>query len=128
MTGYVGNIEKITEENNYFRQVIFTGKYAQLVVMCLAPNEEIGMEVHPTVDQFFRVEIGEGKIVMNGEETNVSAGFAIVVPAGTQHNVINTSAEKQLKVYTIYTPPQHKDGVIHKTKAEALADETDHLS
>jgi len=127
MTGYVGNIEKITEENEYFRQVIFTGKYAQLVVMCLQPNEEIGMEVHSTVDQFFRVETGEGKIVMNGEETAVSDGFAIVVPAGTQHNVINTSAEKSLKVYTIYTPPQHKDGVIHKTKTEALADELDHL-
>lgn len=85
------------------------------------------MEVHPAVDQFFRVETGEGKIVMNGEETNVSTGFAIVVPAGTEHNVINTSAEKQLKVYTIYTPPQHKDGVIHKTKAEAMADKPDHF-
>ncbi len=127
MTGYVGNIEEATLNNSNFRQVVFTGPHSQLVLMSLNPNEDIGMEVHPTVDQFFRVESGEGKVVMNGEETNVSAGFAIVVPAGTQHNIINTSAEKQLKVYTIYTPPQHKDGVIHKTKAEAEADETDHL-
>ena len=127
MTGYVGNIEEATLNNSNFRQVVFTGPHSQLVLMSLNPNEDIGMEVHPTVDQFFRVESGEGKVVMNGEETNVSAGFAIVVPAGTQHNIINTSAEKQLKVYTIYTPPQHKDGVVHKTKAEAEADETDHL-
>ncbi|MFH1863892.1 MAG: cupin domain-containing protein [bacterium] len=127
MTGYVGNIEEATLNNSNFRQVVFTGPHSQLVLMSLNPNEDIGMEVHPTVDQFFRVESGEGKVVMNGEETNVSAGFAIVVPAGTQHNIINTSAEKQLKVYTIYTPPQHKDGVVHKTKAEAEADTTDHF-
>lgn len=127
MTGYIGNIEKITEENEYFRQVIFTGKYAQLVVMCLAPNEEIGMEVHPMVDQFFRIETGEGRVILNGEEHLVKNGDAIVVPAGTEHNVINTSSDLHLKLYTIYTPPQHKDGVIHKTKTEAEADETDHL-
>jgi mannose-6-phosphate isomerase-like protein (cupin superfamily) len=84
------------------------------------------MEVHPNVDQFFRVEAGEGKVLMNGEETNIGNGDAIIVPAGTQHNIINLSAEKPLKLYTIYTPPQHKDGVVHKTKQEALADETDH--
>lgn len=127
MTGYVGSIEKLTQDNEYFRQVIFTAKYLQLVVMCLQPNEEIGVEVHPTVDQFFRVEKGEAKVVTNGEENLVKPGDAIVVPSGTEHNVINTSATEKLKVYTIYSPAQHKDGVIHKTKAEAEADTTDHL-
>jgi mannose-6-phosphate isomerase-like protein (cupin superfamily) len=127
MTGFVGNIESLSLANSNFRQVIFTGKYAQLVLMSLLPNEEIGMEVHANVDQFFRVEKGQGKIVMNGEETAVSDGFAIVVPAGTQHNVINLSGAEPLKLYTLYSPPQHKDGVMHKTKAEAEADTTDHL-
>jgi mannose-6-phosphate isomerase-like protein (cupin superfamily) len=126
MTGYVGKIEELTLSNNNFRQVIYTSGKAQLVVMSLLPSEDIGMEVHPNVDQFFRVEAGEGKVLMNGEETNIGNGDAIIVPAGTQHNIINLSAEKPLKLYTIYTPPQHKDGVVHKTKQEALADETDH--
>lgn len=127
MAGYVGKIEELTSANNYFRQVLFTGTHAQLVLMSLLPNEEIGLEVHPNVDQFFRIEKGQGKVIMNGEETLVSDGFAIVVPAGTEHNVINTSATEPLKLYTIYSPPQHKDGVVHKTKAEAEADTTDHL-
>lgn len=127
MTGYVGPIEKLTEDNEYFRQVIFTAQYSQLVAMCLQPNEEIGVEVHPTTDQFFRVEKGEAKVMMNGEENLVKPGDAIVVPAGTQHNLINTSPTEPLKLYTLYSPPQHKDGVIHKTKAEAEADTTDHL-
>ncbi|PIV01834.1 cupin domain-containing protein [Candidatus Shapirobacteria bacterium CG03_land_8_20_14_0_80_39_12] len=127
MTGYVTNIEELTLANSNFRQVVFTGKYSQLVLMGLLPNEEIGMEVHPTTDQFFRVEKGQGKVIMNGEETLVSDGFAIVIPAGTQHNVINTSVTEPLKLYTIYSPPHHKDGVVHKTKAEAEADTTDHL-
>ena len=127
MTGYVGNIEEATLNNSNFRQVVFSGPHSQLVLMSLNPNEDIGMEVHSSVDQFFRIEKGEGKVIMNGEESLIRDGSAIVIPAGTEHNVINTSAEKQLKVYTIYTPPQHKDGVIHKTKAEAEADETDHL-
>jgi mannose-6-phosphate isomerase-like protein (cupin superfamily) len=127
MVGYVGNIEELTVANNYFRQVLFTGAHSQLVIMCLQPSEDIGKEVHPDVDQFFRVEEGEGKVIMNGEEHAIKAGDAIVVPAGTEHNVINTSAEKQLKLYTIYSPANHKDGVIHKTKAEAEADTTDHL-
>lgn len=127
MVGYVGNIEKETLANNNFRRVVFTGKYAQLVVMSLLPNEEIGMEVHLTVDQFFRVDAGEGKVVMNGEEHALGNGDAIVVPAGTEHNVINTSASGSLKLYTIYSPPQHKDGTVHATKAEALADEADHV-
>lgn len=124
MTGYVGPIEKTTSKNKYFRQVLFTGKHSQLVVMCLQPREEIGNEVHPDVDQFFRVEEGVAKFVFNGtEEHRVRAGDAVVVPAGTFHNVINASASKPLKLYTIYTPPQHPDGTVHKTKAEAEAAE-----
>ena len=127
MTGYVGNIEELTLANSNFRQVLFTGLHSQLVLMSLLPKEEIGMEVHSNVDQFFRVEKGQGKVIMNGEESVISDGIAIVVPAGTQHNLINTSETESLKLYTIYTPPQHKDGTIHKTKAEALADEEDHV-
>ncbi|MBM3209235.1 cupin domain-containing protein [Candidatus Shapirobacteria bacterium] len=126
MTGYVGNIEEKTLENTYFRQVLFTGNYCQLVVMCLGPNEEIGMEVHPQVDQFFRFESGEGKVIINGEEYLVKDGMAVIVPAGAEHNVINTSAEKELKLYTIYAPPNHPDGTIHQTKTEAMAAEEAH--
>jgi mannose-6-phosphate isomerase-like protein (cupin superfamily) len=126
MTGYVGAIEKVTEKNKFFRQVLFTGKHLQLVVMCLLPKEEIGNEVHEHVDQFFRIETGKARFVFNGtEEHLVSAGGAVVVPAGTYHNVINTSPTKPLKLYTVYTPPQHPDGTVHKTKAEAEAAEHD---
>ncbi|MFH0863744.1 MAG: cupin domain-containing protein [Candidatus Gottesmanbacteria bacterium] len=127
MTGFVGNIEELTLANNNFRQVIFTGNHSQLVLMTLKPNQDIGMEVHPNVDQFFRIEQGQGKIVLNGEEQQVSNGYAIVVRAGTNHNLINTSSTDPLKLYTIYSPAQHKDGVVHATKAEAEADNTDHL-
>jgi len=127
MTGYVSNIDQLTLANNFFRQVLFTGKYTQLVVMALQPNEDIGLEVHDTVDQFFRVEKGRGKVIMNSEETVIQDGSAFVVPAGTQHNVINTSATDQLKLYTLYSPPNHPDGTVHQTKAGAMADETDHL-
>jgi mannose-6-phosphate isomerase-like protein (cupin superfamily) len=124
MAGYVGPIEKATQENEYFRQVLFTGKHLQLVVMSLQPKEEIGNEVHKQVDQFFRIEEGRAKFVLNGtEEHLVGAGGAVVVPAGTYHNVINTSPTKPLKLYTIYTPPQHPDVTVHKTKAEAEAAE-----
>lgn len=124
MTGYVGPIERTALKNSYFRQVLFTGKHCQLVVMCLQPSEEIGNEVHPTVDQFFRIEEGEARFVFNGKEEHlVRDGDAVVVPAGTYHNVINTSSVKPLKLYTIYTPPQHPDGTVHKTKAEAEAAE-----
>ncbi len=124
MTGYVGPIEKETEKNNYFRQVLFTGKHSQLVVMSLQPGEEIGNEVHPDVDQFFRIEEGEAKFVFNGKEEHVVGdGDAVVVPAGTHHNVINASSSKQLKLYTIYSPAEHPDGTVHKTKAEADAAE-----
>ena len=120
MTGYVGPIEKLTEKNKYFRQVLYTGKFAQLVVMCLKPGEEIGREVHDTVDQFFRIEEGQAKFVFSeGEEHKVKEGDAVVVPAGTYHNVINTSKSKSLKLYTVYSPPNHPDGTIHKTKEEA---------
>jgi mannose-6-phosphate isomerase-like protein (cupin superfamily) len=128
MTGYAGPIEKLTEKNNYFRKVLFTGKHTQLVVMCLKNGEEIGNEVHPKTDQFFRIEEGTAKFVFNGkEEHNVAAGDAIVVPAGTYHNVINTSKTGQLKLYTLYSPPNHPEGTIHKTKAEAeAAEEAEH--
>jgi mannose-6-phosphate isomerase-like protein (cupin superfamily) len=120
MKGYVTDIEKTTLANNYFRQVLFTTGKSQLVVMALQPGEEIGMEVHPEHDQFIRLESGAGKVIMDGEVSEVKADFAFVIPAGTQHNVINTSKEV-MKLYTIYTPPEHKDGTVHKTKADALA-------
>ncbi len=124
MTGYAGPIEKLTGKNIYFRQVIFTGQHTQLVVMCLQKGEEIGNEVHPNTDQFFRIEEGEAKFVLNGSEVHmVGAGDAVVVPAGTYHNVINTSKTRQLKLYTLYSPPNHADGTVHKTKAEADAAE-----
>ncbi len=124
MTGYVGSIEKQTLKNDYFRQVLFTGKHTQLVVMCLQPGEEIGNEVHEHVDQFFRIEEGEAKFVFNGkEEHHVKEADAVVVPAGTYHNVINTSKTKALRLYTLYSPPNHPDGTVHKTKAEAEAAE-----
>jgi len=125
MNEYVGSIEKQTLENTYFRQVLFTGQHAQLVVMCLRPGEEIGDEKHANVDQFFRIEQGEAKFVFNEkEEHKVGDGDAVVVTAGTFHNVINTSATLDLKLYTIYSPPNHKDGTVHKTKAEADVAET----
>lgn len=124
MTGYVGSIEKATEKNDNFRQVLFTSKHMQLVVMSLKPKEEIGNEVHQHVDQFFRIETGEAKFVFNGKEEHVvGEGDAVIVPAGTHHNVINTSATKPLKLYTVYAPPNHRDGVVHQTRAEAEADD-----
>ena len=128
MTGYVGDIEKETLKNNYFRKVLYTGKHAQLVVMSLNGGEEIGNEVHPKVDQFFRIEKGEGKFVFNGKEKHiVKNGGAIIVPAGTFHEVFNNSKTKKLKLYTIYSPPNHPAGTIHKTVAEAeAAEEKEH--
>lgn len=119
MKGYFENIEKITKQNSNFRKVLFTGKYCQLVVMTLKPQEEIGMEVHEAVDQFFRFEEGEGKAIIDGEEYLFKEDFAVIVPAGSPHNIINTSSEKNLKLYTIYSPPNHPDGTIHQTKEEA---------
>lgn len=126
MTGYADNIEEKTLANEYFREVLYTGTYAQLVVMCLKAGEEIGMEVHKTVDQFFRFENGEGKVIINGEEHLVKNGSAVIVPAGSEHNVINTSQTDSLKLYTIYSPPNHPPGTIHKNKAEAMAGEEHH--
>ncbi len=120
MTGYVGPIEDQTLENGYFRKVLFTGKYTQLVLMCLQPGEEIGNEVHNNVDQFFRIEEGEARFIFNGtEEHVVHDGDAVIVPAGTFHNVVNTSKTEPVRLYTLYSPPNHPDGTIHKTKAEA---------
>jgi len=130
MTGFFGPIEKQTLRNKFFRQVLFTGKYCQLVVMCLQPGEEIGNEVHPNVDQFFRIEEGKAKFILNNSEQHlVRANEAAIVPAGTYHNVINASKTERLKLYTVYSPPNHPDGTIHKTKAEAqAAEEHEHHS
>ncbi|HEX9130561.1 MAG TPA: cupin domain-containing protein [Gemmatimonadaceae bacterium] len=124
MKGFVGAIEDLALKNTYFRQVLFTAKHAQLVVMSLRPGEDIGDEVHANVDQFFRIERGEAKFVFDEkEERVVRAGDAVVVPAGTYHNVINASKTAELKLYTIYSPPNHPDRTVHKTKAEAEAAE-----
>lgn len=127
MTGYVENIEEKSIENTDFRKVLFTGRHLQLVVMCLKPNEEIGVEVHSDTDQFLRVEAGQGVVIINGEENVLRDGSAIVVPVGAEHNIINTSSTEHLKLYTIYAPPHHKDGVVHKTKNDAEVDHEDHL-
>lgn len=123
MKGYNANIEKLTLENNNFRQVLYTGKYCQLVIMSLKPGEDIGSEVHPDTDQFFRIESGQGKAIIDGNEYEISDGSVVIVPAGSQHNIVNLSSEKPLKLYTIYAPPHHRDGVIHPSKEVALTDE-----
>ena len=123
MSGFHTNIEEQTLNNTNFRKVIFTGKYQQLVLMSLKPLEEIGMEVHETVDQFFRFEEGEGKAVIDGEEIVFAKNDAVIVPAGSEHNIINTSQTQDLKLYTIYAPPNHPDGRVQATKAEAEAAE-----
>lgn len=126
MQGYVENIEKVALENENFRKVLYTSKNSQLVVMSLKPREEIGEEVHH-LDQFIRCEAGEGKAILDGVEHNLSDGFVVLVPAETGHNIINTSTEKPLKLYTLYSPPNHRDGVLHRTKEEAEADEKEHF-
>ena len=125
-SGYVVDIERRTLDNDFFREVLFTAPHMQFVVMALAPGEDIGMETHSDVDQFIRVEAGTGKAVLNGKEHNLADGSAVVIPAGTEHNIVNTSQREPLKLYTIYTPPEHPDGTIHKTKAEALVYEREH--
>ena len=122
MRGYNSNIEKETLENTNFRKVLYTGKHSQLVLMSLKPNEEIGMEVHTDNDQFFRFEKGEGKCVIDGNFYDLADGSVIIVPSGAQHNIINTSSTEDLKLYTIYSPAHHKDGIVRATKAEAEAD------
>ena len=120
MKGFVKNIESIAVKNEDFRQVLYTAKSCQLVIMALKPKEEIGMEVHK-LDQFFRVEEGTGEAVLDGVHTAISAGFAVLVPAGANHNIVNTGSVP-MKLYTLYSPPNHRDGVIHHTRAEAEAD------
>ncbi len=123
MKGYVTQIEKETRKNADFRRVLYTGKHSQLVLMSLKPLEEIGAETHEDRDQFFRFEYGEGKVVIDGVEHRVKVGNGVIVPAGARHNVINTSKRVTLRLYTIYSPPEHKDGVIRHTKQEAMASE-----
>jgi len=122
MKGYVENIEQKTLANEYFREVLYTDERLQLVVMSLLPNEDIGEEVHG-LDQFIRIEKGEGKAVLDGVEHAIGDGSAVVIPKGTRHNIINTSSTESLKLYTLYAPPDHKDHLIHKTKADALAND-----
>jgi len=126
MEGLVTNIEKESLDNENFRKVLYTAKNSQVVVMSLKPNEDIGMETHG-LDQFIRVEKGTGKTILNGTEHELKDGSAVVVPAGVEHNIINTSATEPMKLYTVYSPPNHKDGTIHKTKADAAADEKEHF-
>jgi len=120
MKGYVVNLEEKTLANRFFRQVLFTADRSQLVVMAIQPNEEIGLETHLEHDQFIRVESGVGKVIMDGVESDLADGSAVVIPAGVEHNLINTGSEV-MKLYTLYTPPEHADGTIHQTKAEAIA-------
>lgn len=122
LKGFNTNIEKDTLANENFRKVLYTGKHSQLVLMALKPNEDIGMEVHPDNNQFFRFEAGAGKAIIDGNEYTLANGSVIIIPAGAQHNIINTSATDELKLYTIYSPAHHKDGVVRATKADAQAD------
>lgn len=121
MNGYTTRLEEATRKNSDFRRVLYTGKHSQLVLMCLRPGEEIGEEVHETVDQFFRIEAGTGLVVIDGKKHAVSGGSGVVVPSGARHNVINASKKSMLRLYTIYSPPEHQDKVIRHTKAAALA-------
>jgi mannose-6-phosphate isomerase-like protein (cupin superfamily) len=122
MAGYLTNIEKKTLDNTKFREVLFTGPHAQLVIMALKPGEEIGLETHEGVDQFIRVEAGRGMAFLDEKTQPLEDGSAVVIPAGTRHNIVNTSKNEPLKLYTIYSPPQHPDGTTHVTKADAEAD------
>ena len=123
MKGYVSVLEKETTKNADFRHVLYTGKHSQLVLMSLKPGEEIGAETHEDVDQFFRFESGEGKVVIDGVVHPIEDGYGVIVPAGARHNVINTSKRAHLRLYTIYSPPEHQDGVVRHTKKEATATE-----
>lgn len=125
MKGFNANIEKETLENENFRKVLYTGKHSQLVLMSLKPGEDIGMEVHEENDQFFRFERGDGKCIIDGNEYELTDGSTIVVPAGAEHNIINMSEEEDLKLYTIYSPAHHKDGIVRATKEEAMANEAE---
>lgn len=123
--GYKENIEQLTIENTNFRKVVYTGQHIQLVLMSLKPNEDIGLETHHENDQFFRFEKGEGKVIVGETEYTVGDGDVVIVPAGTEHNVINTSSDEELKLYTIYTPSHHKDQIVRETKQDAMDNEAD---
>jgi mannose-6-phosphate isomerase-like protein (cupin superfamily) len=123
MIGFSAHIENETVENGDFRNVLYTGNHLQLVLMSLPPHEEIGLETHHENDQFFRCEAGQGRCVIDGNEHNLSDGVAVIIPAGSQHNIINTSDTEDLKLYTLYAPPHHKDGIIHETKKIAESNE-----
>lgn len=124
MKGFLINIEEATEENENFRKVLFTSHYSQLVVMSLNPGEEIGEEVHG-LDQFIRIEEGNGKVILEGEEYELADDWAVVIPAGTKHNVINSSQDEKLKLYTIYSPPEHKFDVVQKNKSDVFEEHFD---
>ncbi len=123
MKGFTQDIEQATLQNADFRRVLYTGRHCQLVLMSLQPGEEIGLEVHADNDQFFRFESGQGRVAIDGVEHEVGDGSAVIIPAGSQHNVVNTSASEPLKMYTIYSPAHHRDGIVRATKAEAEANE-----
>ncbi len=125
MKGFCQNIEKVTLENTNFRKVLYSGQHSQLVLMSLKPLEEIGLEVHEDNDQFFRFEQGMGKCIIDGNEYELKDGVAAIVPAGAEHNIINTSATEDLKMYTIYSPAHHKDQIVRATKQEAIDNEAD---
>lgn len=122
MKGFIDNIEKLSKENQNFRKVLYTAKSSQLVLMSLKPGEDIGEEIHD-LDQFIRCEAGEGKAILDGVEHAISDGSVIIVPAGANHNIINTSTDSDMKLYTVYSPANHRDGVLHSTKAEAESDD-----
>ena len=121
MSGYVTNIERATLTNEDFRRVLFTGPNTQLVLMMLRPGEEIGLETHAGHDQFIRVEAGKGVAVLNGSRHQLSNGSAVVIPAGVEHNIVNTATDEPLRLYTLYSPPEHADGTVHHTKRDAAA-------
>jgi mannose-6-phosphate isomerase-like protein (cupin superfamily) len=125
MKGFNANIERETLENSDFRRVLYTAKQCQMVLMSLLPNEEIGLETHPENDQFLRFEAGSGAVFIDGNRYQVADGDAVIVPAGARHNVVNLSDSEPLKLYTIYSPPHHKDGTVHQTKEQAEADDED---
>lgn len=119
MSGYITNIEEKSLTNDRFREVLFTTERTQLVLMAVRAGDDIGMETHADHDQFIRIESGRGKAILDGEETDLSDGSAVVIPAGTEHNIVNTSDSEPLRLYTIYAPPEHPDGTVHETKEDA---------
>lgn len=123
MNPFVVNIEEQTLNNEDFRRVLFTGPKSQLVLMSVAPADEIGSEIHKDIDQFIKIESGQGKAILDGMEYDISSGFAVLIPAGMEHNILNTSESEPIKIYTIYSPPEHKEGTVHHTRDEAMEEE-----